>query len=115
MTMVFKASAEPGQRPVSLKVNDRDVEDQQPHTIAGCELDGEPLDIVCRHRGTREAQILPMTIHEAVRQYLKAHPVIAPRRDGHEIAIDLPRLVFSQKAVPAGGDESKAATTPSGL
>jgi S-sulfosulfanyl-L-cysteine sulfohydrolase len=115
MTMVFKASAEPGQRLVSLKVNDRDVEDHQRYTIAACERDGEPLDIVCRHRGTHEARVLPMTIHQALRQYLKAHPVIAPRRDGREIAMDLPRVVFSQDAVLAGGDLSKAATTPLGL
>jgi sulfur-oxidizing protein SoxB len=115
MTMVFKASAEPGRRLVSVKVNGSDVEDQRRYTIAGCERDGEPLDVVCRHRGTREARVLPMTIHQALRQYLKAHPVIAPRRDAREIAIDLPRVVFSQDAVLSGGDLSKAPTTPSGL
>jgi hypothetical protein len=36
-------------------------------------------------------------------------------RDGREIALDLPRTVFSQDAVLAGGDLSKAATTPFGL
>jgi 2',3'-cyclic-nucleotide 2'-phosphodiesterase (5'-nucleotidase family) len=115
MTMVFKASAEPGRRLVSVKVNGSDVEDQQRYTIAGCERDGEPLDMVCRHRGTHEARVLPMTIHQALRQYLKAHAVIAPRRDEREIAIDLPRVVFSQDAVLTGGDLSKAPTTPSGL
>jgi S-sulfosulfanyl-L-cysteine sulfohydrolase len=112
MTMVFKASAAPGHRLVSLQVNDRDVEDRQRYTIASCERDGEPLDVVCRHRGTHEVRVLPMTIHQALRQYLKAHPAIAPRRDGREIAVDLPRVVFSQDAVLAGGDLSKAATTP---
>jgi S-sulfosulfanyl-L-cysteine sulfohydrolase len=115
MTMVFNALAEPGQRLVSLRVNDRDVEDEQRYMIAGCERDGEPLDVVCRHRGTHEARVLPMTIHQALRQYLKAHPVIAPRRDGREIAMDLPRVVFSQDAVLTGGDLKKAATTPLGL
>jgi 2',3'-cyclic-nucleotide 2'-phosphodiesterase (5'-nucleotidase family) len=115
MTMVFKASAEPGRRLVSVKVNGSDVEDQQRYTIAGCERDGEPLDMVCRHRGTHEARVLPMTIHQALRRYLKAHPVIAPRRDEREIAIDLPRRVFSQDAVLTGGNLSKAPTTPSGL
>lgn len=115
MTMVFKASAEPGRRLVSVQVNGRDVEDQRRYTIAGCERDGEPLDMVCRHRGTHEARVLPTTIHQALKQYLKAHPVIAPRRDGREIATDLPPIVFSQDAVLAGGDLSKAPTTPSGL
>jgi sulfur-oxidizing protein SoxB len=115
MTMVFKASAEPGRRLVSVKVSGRDVEDQQRYTIAGCERDGEPLDLVCRHPGTHDARVLPMTIHQALKQYLKAHPVIAPRRDDREIATDLPRIVFSQDAALAGGDLSKAPTTPSGM
>jgi S-sulfosulfanyl-L-cysteine sulfohydrolase len=62
MTIVFKASAEPGHRLMSLKVNDRDIEDHQRYTIASCERDGEALDIVCHHRGTHEARVLPMTI-----------------------------------------------------
>jgi sulfur-oxidizing protein SoxB len=70
---------------------------------------------VCRHPGTHDALVLPMTIHQALRQYLTAHPVIAPRREGREIATDLPPTVFSQDAVLAGGDLSKAPTTPSGL
>ena len=115
MTMVFKASAEPGRRLVSVKVNGRDVEDGQRYTIAGCEREGEPLDMICRHPGTHDAKVLPLSVHQALRQYLKAHPVIAPRRDQREIAIDLPPIVFSQDAALAGGDLSKAPTTPSGL
>jgi S-sulfosulfanyl-L-cysteine sulfohydrolase len=115
MTMVFRASAEPGRRLVSVKVDGRDVEDERRYTIAGCERDGEPLDTVCRHPGTHDARVLPTTVHQALRQYLKAHAVIAPRRDDREIATDLPRIVFSQDAALAGGDLSKAATTPFGL
>jgi len=115
MTMVFKASAEPGRRLVSVKVNGRDVEDGQRYTIAGCEREGEPLDMICRHPGTHDAKVLPLSVHQALRQYLKAHPAIAPRRDQREIAIDLPAIVFSQDAALAGGDLSKAPTTPSGL
>jgi len=73
------------------------------------------VDVICRHPGTHEARVLPMTIHQAVKRYLKAHHVIAPRRDGREIAMDLPRTVFSQDAALAGGDLSKAPTTPFGL
>ena len=115
LTMVFKASAEPGRRLVSVKVNGRDVEDQRRYTIAGCERDGEPLNMVCRHPGTHDARVLPTTVHQALKQYLKTHAVIAPRREDREIATDLPRIVFSQDAALAGGDLSKAPTTPFGL
>ena len=56
-----------------------------------------------------------MTIHQALLEYFKAHPVIAPRREGRERALDLPPVVFSQDAVLAGNDLNGAMTTPSGL
>jgi 2',3'-cyclic-nucleotide 2'-phosphodiesterase (5'-nucleotidase family) len=115
LSMVFKASAEPGRRLVSVTVGGREIEDQRRYTIAGCERDGEPLDLVCRHPGTHDAQILPLTIHQALKQYLVANPVIAPRRDDRGIATDLPRVVFSQDAALSGGDISQAPTTPAGL
>jgi S-sulfosulfanyl-L-cysteine sulfohydrolase len=115
MTFVFDAHAPFGRRVVSIKVNGRDTEQAGRYTIAGCEREGEPMDVICRHRGTHDAEVLPMSIHEALDAYFKAHPVIAPRRDGREIALDLPHAVFSQDAVLAGGDLNKAATTPHGL
>lgn len=115
MMMMFNALAQPGQRVISVKVNGHEVEEGQRYTIAGCEREGEPADVICRHAGTHGAQALPMTIHEAMQEYLKAHRVIAPRREGREMAMDLPPIVFSQDAVLAGGDLNSAPTTPSGL
>lgn len=115
MTIVFDALAGFGQRIVSIKINGREAEDEGRYTIAGCEREGEPLDVICRHRGTHDTQVLPMSIHEALEEYFIAHPVIAPRRDGREVALDLPPEVFSQDAVLAGGDLDKAPTTPHGL
>ena len=115
MTFVFDALADYGRRVVSIKINGSDIVDHAHYTIAGCEREGEPLDVICRHRGSHDAQVLPISIHEALGEYLKTHPVIAPKRDGREKARDLPSAVFSQDAVLAGGDLSKAATTPFGL
>jgi S-sulfosulfanyl-L-cysteine sulfohydrolase len=115
MIFTFDARARHGQRVMSIKVNGRDTQEDARYTIAGCEREGEPMDVICRHRGTHDAEVLPMSIHEALGTYFKAHPVIAPRRDGREIALDLPHTVFSQDAVLAGGDLDHAATTPHGL
>jgi S-sulfosulfanyl-L-cysteine sulfohydrolase len=114
MTITFNARAAPGQRLVAVKVNDREVEDGQRYTIAGCEREGEPMDMLCRHPGTHQPHILPLTVHQALKQYLNMHPVIAPRRDGREVALDLPPVVFSQDAVLAKGDPNTAPTAPSG-
>jgi len=115
MAITFDARADYGHRVVSIKVGGRDIEYTGRYTIAGCEREGEPIDVICRHRGTHDAQILPLSVHEALGKYLKAHPTIAPVRDGREIALDLPRTIFSQDAVLAGGDLAQAPTTPSGV
>lgn len=115
LTFLFKARAENGRRVVSLKIKGDEVEDQQRYIIAGCEREGEPIDVICRHRGSHDAKVLPLTIHQALHRYFEAHPVIALQRDGRERALDLPSTVFSQDAVLANHDLNGAATTPSGL
>ncbi len=115
MTMTFNARAEPGQRLVEVKVNGRALEDERHYSIAACEREGEPADAICRHRGVHDAHLLPISVHQVLRRYLTVHPLIAPRRDDREVALDLPRTVFSQDAVLAGGDLGAASTTPSGL
>lgn len=115
MDIVFDAYADHGHRVVSIKVGGREIEDQGHYTIAGCEREGEPIDVICRHRGSHDAEILPMTVHEALLRYLAANPVISPKPDGRERARDLPAMVFSQDAVLAGGTLSTAPTTPHGL
>jgi S-sulfosulfanyl-L-cysteine sulfohydrolase len=115
MMITFNARAEPGRRLIAVKVNGHDVEDEQRYTIAGCEREGEPMDVLCRHPGTHDPQILPLTVHQALKEYLKMHPVIAPQRDGREVALDLPAVVFSQDAVLAKGDPNTAPTAPSSL
>lgn len=102
MTMVFTAKNPPGKRLVSLKVNDREVQDTDRITIAGCEREGEPLDVVCRLRGAHDVRYAPLTIHESMLAYLEKNPVITAQRNGRAIATDLPGSVFSQDAILTG-------------
>ncbi len=95
MTMTYSAKAPPGKRLISVKVNGQEVADDHLYTMAGCERDGEPLDVVCRLRGAREAKMLPETIHAAMLKHFKTHPTVAPRRDGRAVAVDLSSKVFS--------------------
>ena len=115
MSFVFEALAEEGQRVVSIKINGIEAEDEAHYTIAGCEREGEPIDVICRNRGSHDAQILPTSVHEALANYFQVHPVIAPTREGREAAQDLPSAVFSQDAVLAGGNLYEAPTTPRGV
>src|SRR5262249_29017710 len=115
MTMTFNARAEAGRRLGDPKSNRPGGDHRRAHTIPSCGGQGEPPHHGCRHAGTHNVYLLPMSIQQALRQYLTTHPAVTQRRDGREIALDLPRTVFSQDAVLAGGDPIKAPTNPSGL
>ena len=84
LTLAFKALADFGQRVVSIKVNGKEIEPDGHYSLAGCEREGEALDVICRHPGTHDAKILRPSVHEALIDYLKTNPIIAPRRDGRE-------------------------------
>ncbi|MBX6312786.1 MAG: 5'-nucleotidase C-terminal domain-containing protein [Isosphaeraceae bacterium] len=99
LTMTYAANAAAGRRLLSVKVNGKEVADDGRYRMAGCEREGEPLHVVCRHPGTHNVKVLPATIHQCLLAYCRRHGELAPRREGRAIAVDLPRAVFSQDAV----------------
>jgi sulfur-oxidizing protein SoxB len=99
MTLSFAADAPAGSRLRGLVIDGKPIADDTHVTMAGCERAGEPMDVLCRMRGVHDAAVLPSTVHQALRTYLKRHPVIAPTRDGRSKAVDLPAVVLSQDAV----------------
>lgn len=99
LAMTYTAGAAAGKRLKSVTVAGKEVDDTARYTMAGCERDGEPLDVVCRHPGTYDVKVLPERLHEMLLGYCKKHPVLAPKREGRAVATDLPKVVFSQDEV----------------
>ncbi len=115
LRFTFRARAPYGQRVVSMKIKGKEVEPDARYTVAGCEREGETLDVLCRHHGTHDVKVIDGSIQAVLSRYLQAHRGMAPMRDGREVALDLPATVFSQDAVVAGGEISRAPSTPFGL
>ena len=105
LVMTFAAKEGKGHRLRTVLIAGTPLETTRHYTIAGCEREGEPLDVVCRLRGVHDVAYLPETIHEALLSFLVTHPVIAPKRDGRARAVDLPDHVFSQDHVLSGDDD----------
>lgn len=99
MSVVFQAKAPPGERVKNVKIAGVALDPGRVYTIAGCERDGEPMDVICRLRGAQEAKYVSGTIHSVLRQYLQAHSPIAPTRDGRVRASDLPDTAWSQYGI----------------
>ena len=66
MELTFEAKAPAGERVRTLKVDGEQVVDSEKYSFAGCEREGEPLDVVCRLRGVHEVEYVEPTIHEAM-------------------------------------------------
>jgi S-sulfosulfanyl-L-cysteine sulfohydrolase len=99
MTLKFAAKAPDGSRLREVLINNQPLQDNAHYTFAGCEREGEPLDVVCRMHGFHDVRVVSPSIHQALITYLQKHPVISPHREKREIAIDLPDKVFSQDKV----------------
>jgi 2',3'-cyclic-nucleotide 2'-phosphodiesterase (5'-nucleotidase family) len=94
----FVAKAGKGKRVKTVRIDGNPLNAMQSYTVGGCERDGEPMEIICRLRGVKEAQYVPGTIHNVLKAYLKRHSPITLSRERRVRAIDLPRHVWSQYA-----------------
>ena len=103
--MTYAALQPTGKRLRTVEIGGHKLVEDQHYTFAGCERDGEPLDMVCRMGGVHDVSILPIKLHAGLLKYLVKHPVIAPKRDGRSRAVDLPERVFSQDHVLNPRDE----------
>jgi len=103
LNVLFAAKAPAGSRVRRVTIDGAPLREDARYALAGCERAGEPLDVICRLKGVHDPEVLPMSIHQALRQYLARHPVIAPKREGRARATDLPNVVFSQDAILLGG------------
>jgi hypothetical protein len=96
MSMRFDSSAPAGQRVREILVGDAPLEDERTYTITACEREGDVSDRLCRIDGVKDAKVLEIDAHEAVRSYLKRHPHVSPKREGRVVAIDLSRELRTQ-------------------
>jgi 2',3'-cyclic-nucleotide 2'-phosphodiesterase (5'-nucleotidase family) len=96
MTVKFKAFAENGSRVQEVLVGGETLDETKTYSIAACERDGDPADMLCRMRNVASVQNTPYTLHQVMRDYLKAHPLVTPTPPGNAIALDAPASLLTQ-------------------
>ena len=79
-----------------MKVDGKEIQDDQFYTMGGCEREGEELDIICRLKGVHDTRYVPGTIHQALEEYVARHSPLNYPRQGRVRADDLPDHVWSQ-------------------
>ncbi|MBK7638272.1 MAG: 5'-nucleotidase C-terminal domain-containing protein [Saprospiraceae bacterium] len=96
MIVKFYAFREEGQRVESVTIGGKILNPEKVYSIAACERDGDPADMICRVRNVMEPKNLPYSLHENMRDYLKASSPVKPLPKRNAIALDAPETLLSQ-------------------
>lgn len=96
MKVKFYAFREEGQRVESVFIQGKPLVDDMIYSIAACERDGDPADMICRIKNVTDAKNLDYTLHENMKSYLKASSPVNPVPQKNAIALDAPETLLTQ-------------------
>ena len=96
MQINFTAYNDMGKRLNWVKIKGEDIELTKKYSIVACEREGDPDDTLCRIEKVSSAHKLGDTLHNIMREYLKEHPLVAPKVEGRVTATDVPGDLLSQ-------------------
>lgn len=96
MEVEFKAFERMGQRVKKVMIGDKPLELEKTYTIAACERDGDPADMLCRMKGVKEASNTSYTLHSVMKEYLKEFSPVSPKMRQAAKVLDAPQTLLSQ-------------------
>lgn len=85
-----------GKRINWIKVNGAPVELDKIYTMLACEREGDPDDTLCRMEKVKNPRKPGGSLHNIVRSYLSAHPMVSPKIEQRATATDAPSTLLSQ-------------------
>jgi S-sulfosulfanyl-L-cysteine sulfohydrolase len=92
----FTIKNELGKRINSVTVNGEPLQEEKIYTMLACEREGDPNDTLCRMEKVMNPRKTGHTIHQAIKEYLAAHPMVEPVIEGKVTATDAPATLLSQ-------------------
>jgi 2',3'-cyclic-nucleotide 2'-phosphodiesterase (5'-nucleotidase family) len=96
MKVEFYAYAEKGKRVKNVWIKDQTLVKDQLYKVCACERDGDPEDMLCRIKGVKDAKNTSYTLHQVMRDYLKANPLVTPTPKKSAICLDAPETLLTQ-------------------
>lgn len=96
MEVKFNAFGEEGKRVQSVLVHGKPLESERVYSICACERDGDPDDMLCRFKGVMDTENTPFTLHQAMKNYLKANSPVSPIPPKSAVALDAPATLLTQ-------------------
>jgi len=92
----FNAFGEEGKRVISVIIQGKSLGLDTVYSIAACERDGDPADMICRIKNVKETKNLDYTLHENMLAYLKENSPVTPTPKQTTVALDAPHTLLSQ-------------------
>lgn len=96
MQINFTMNNDLGKRINWIKVNGAPVELDKIYTMLACEREGDPDDTLCRMEKVKNPRKPGGSLHNIVRSYLSAHPMVSPKIEQRATATDAPSTLLSQ-------------------
>jgi len=96
MEVNFTIGKEMGSRVNSIKIKGKLLDPIKEYSFVACERDGDPDTTLCRMEGVKKPQILGVTLHHVIEDYLKIHSPVSPKVEGRCTVTDAPNDLLTQ-------------------
>lgn len=96
MKVEFKAFEEFGNRVQFVSVNGAPIEASRFYTVCACEREGDPPTVLCRITNVTDAVNTPYTLHQVLKEYLKANSPVSPAPEQNAVILDAPPTLLTQ-------------------
>jgi 2',3'-cyclic-nucleotide 2'-phosphodiesterase (5'-nucleotidase family) len=96
MEVAFKAYGDKGKRVQEVKVKGEALDPDRTYSICACERDGDPMDMLCRIKGVKDAANTHYTLHSVMRNYLMANSPVTPTPPMAAKILDAPATLLTQ-------------------
>lgn len=96
MQINFTMNNDLGERINWIKINGTPIQLDKVYTMLACEREGDPDDTLCRMEKVKNPRKPGGSLHNIVRSYLSAHPMVAPKIEQRATATDAPSTLLSQ-------------------
>jgi len=96
MHVTFNAFAPKGQRVKTVRVGKKPLDPARVYRLSACERDGDPMDMLCRIKDVRNASNQHFSLHDVLRDYLKAKGPVSPKIRGTAKVLDAPQTLLTQ-------------------
>jgi len=96
MQINFTMQNDLGKRLNWVKVNNETIVMDKLYTLVACEREGDPDDYLCRLEKIINPRKPGATLHNIMREYLAAHPLVSPVIEKRSTATDAPSTLLSQ-------------------